>query len=165
MALCGAVAESIGLQSQLLKINAENIQQIEAPLMVEWGDGIAVIFRINKKGVVLGVPAGTGNQQLTLDEFIEQWGSEGEILTLRRNQFTPTKRFGYRWFLPALKQHRGVLVEVLIASFFVQLFGLMNPLLIQQVIDKAIIKSSPDALGVLGLLLVCLQYLRDCCCH
>ena len=56
--------------------------------------------------------------------------------------------------LPALKQHRGVLVEVLIASFFVQLFGLMNPLLIQQVIDKAIIKSSPDALGVLGLLLV-----------
>ena len=56
--------------------------------------------------------------------------------------------------LPALKQHRGVLVEVLIASFFVQLFGLMNPLLIQQVIDKAIIKSSPDSLGVLGLLLV-----------
>ena len=82
LALCGAVKESIGLQSQLLQINAENIQQIEAPLMVEWGDG-AVIFRINKKGVVLGVPAGTGNQQLTLDEFIEQWGSEGEILTLR----------------------------------------------------------------------------------
>ena len=154
LALCGAVAESIGLHSQLLQINTDNLLQIEAPLMVGWGDGIALIYRINKKGIVLGIPAGGGNQQLTLDEFIEQWGNEGEILTLRRNQFTPTQRFGYRWFLPALKQHKSVLVEVLIASFFVQLFGLMNPLLIQQVIDKAIIKSSPDALGVLGLLLV-----------
>jgi ATP-binding cassette subfamily B protein len=36
----------------------------------------------------------------------------------------------------------------------VQLFGLVNPLLIQQVIDKVIINNSPSALGVLGLLLV-----------
>ena len=64
-----------------------------------------------------------------------------EILTLRRNQFTQPSDLVIDG-LPALKQHRGVLVEVLIASFFVQLFGLMNPLLIQQVIDKAIIKSS-----------------------
>jgi ATP-binding cassette subfamily B protein len=47
-----------------------------------------------------------------------------------------------------------VLIEVLVASFFVQLFGLVNPLLIQQVIDKVIINNSPDALGVLGVLLV-----------
>ena len=65
----------MGLQSQLLKINAENIQQIEAPLMVEWGDGIAVIFGSIKK-CSSGCTWGTGNQQLTLDEFIEQWGSE-----------------------------------------------------------------------------------------
>lgn len=154
LALCGAVAESIGLQSQLLKINADALEQMDAPLMVAWGDGIAIVYRINKKGVVLGVPAASGNQQLTLEAFVDQWGEEGEVLTLRCNRFTPSRRFGYRWFLPALKQHRGVLIEVLIASFFVQLFGLMNPLLVQQVIDKAIIKSSPDALGVLGLLLV-----------
>lgn len=154
LALCGAVAESVGLHSQLLKITSHNIEQIEAPLMVTWGEGIALVFRINKMGVVLGVPAASGNQLLDLDEFIEQWGEEGEVLTLRKNRFTPSHRFGYKWFLPALKQHKGVLTEVLIASFFVQLFGLMNPLLIQQVIDKAIIKSSPDALGVLGLLLV-----------
>ena len=154
LALCGAVAESIGLHSQLLQLSSTSIEQMEAPIIVGWGDGIAVLYRINKKGVVIGVPAGTGNQHLSLDEFIDQWGEEGEVLTLRRNRFTPSKKFGYKWFLPALKQHRGVLTEVLIASFFVQLFGLMNPLLIQQVIDKAIIKSSPESLGVLGLLLV-----------
>ena len=154
LALCGAVAESIGLQSQLIKINSGSIDQIEAPIMIGWGDGIAVIFRINREGVVLGIPAASGNQLLSLEEFTEQWGEEGEIITLRKNKFTPNRKFGFKWFLPALKQHKGVLIEVLIASFFVQLFGLMNPLLIQQVIVKAFIKSSPDALGVLGLLLV-----------
>ena len=43
---------------------------------------------------------------------------------------------------------------MLLASFFVQLFGLVNPLLIQQVIDKAIINASPEAMGLFGLLLV-----------
>jgi ATP-binding cassette subfamily B protein len=56
------------------------------------------------------------------------------VLTLRVNQLTPQRKFGFRWFLPALQQHRTVLIEVLLASFFVQLFGLVNPLLIQQVI-------------------------------
>jgi len=73
---------------------------------------------------------------------------------LRVNELTPQRKFGFSWFLPALQQHRTVLLEVLLASFFVQLFGLVNPLLIQQVIDKVIINNSPSALGVLGLLLV-----------
>jgi ATP-binding cassette, subfamily B, bacterial HlyB/CyaB len=120
---------------------------------VRWGNGLAVIYRINSKGLVLGVPA-AGNQALTMAEFGEQWGEEGEVLTLRVNALTPQRTFGFRWFLPALQQHRTVLLEVLLASFFVQLFGLVNPLLIQQVIDKVIINNSPSALGVLGTLLV-----------
>jgi ATP-binding cassette subfamily B protein len=102
---------------------------------------------------LLGIPA-VANQELSLDQFKEQWGEEGEVLTLRVNALTPQRKFGFRWFLPALQQHRTVLLEVLLASFFVQLFGLVNPLLIQQVIDKVIINNSPNALGVLGTLLV-----------
>jgi ATP-binding cassette subfamily B protein len=89
-----------------------------------------------------------------LETFAEQWGEAGEVLSLRVDALTPQRRVGFRWFLPALRQHRTVLIEVLVASFFVQLFGLVNPLLIQQVIDKVIINNSPDALGVLGVLLV-----------
>lgn len=153
LALAGAVAESIGLQTQLLEINAEAITRLDAPQMVRWGNGLALIYRCDNNSVVIGIPA-IGNQELSLAEFVEQWGSEGEVLTLRVNELTPQRKFGFRWFLPALQQHRAVLVEVLLASFFVQLFGLVNPLLIQQVIDKVIINNSPSALGVLGTLLV-----------
>ena len=153
LALAGAVAESIGLQTQLLEIKAEALLRLPCPLMLRWGNGLAIIYRLNQRELVLGIPA-AANQALTLADFIEQWGEAGEVLTLGVNQFTPQRKFGFQWFLPALKQHRTVLLEVLLASFFVQLFGLVNPLLIQQVIDKVIINNSPSALGVLGLLLV-----------
>ncbi|MEA5443971.1 peptidase domain-containing ABC transporter [Cyanobium gracile] len=151
--LAGAVAESMGLQTQLLAIQAAALPRLTPPLMIRWGDGLAVIYRCSAKSLVLGIPA-VGNQELTLAEFREQWGEAGDVLTLRVNDLTPQRRFGFRWFLPALRQHRTVLMEVLLASFFVQLFGLVNPLLIQQVIDKVIINNSPSALGVLGVLLV-----------
>ncbi|MCT0228410.1 peptidase domain-containing ABC transporter [Synechococcus sp. CS-1331] len=153
LALAGAVAESIGLQTQLLEIRADTISRLDPPLLVRWGNGMAVVYRTSATSILLGIPA-VANQELSLDQFKEQWGEEGEVLTLRVNALTPQRKFGFRWFLPALQQHRTVLLEVLLASFFVQLFGLVNPLLIQQVIDKVIINNSPSALGVLGTLLV-----------
>ena len=77
-----------------------------------------------------------------------------EILLIERSSRTPTKRFGLSWFLPALKEHKGVLIQVLVASFFVQLFGLLNPLLIQQIIDAVISQGNVSTLNVLGTLLV-----------
>ena len=153
LALAGALAESIGLQTQLLQVRSEALVQLNPPLLLRWGDGLAVVYRSNRHHLVLGIPA-VGNQELSFEDFGEQWGPGGEVLTLRVNEFTPRRRFGFAWFVPALRQHRTVLMEVLVASFFVQLFGLVNPLLIQQVIDKVIINNSPSALGVLGLLLV-----------
>ncbi|MCP9929369.1 peptidase domain-containing ABC transporter [Cyanobium sp. AMD-g] len=151
--LAGAVAESMGLQTQMLDIQVGALPRLTPPLMIRWGNGLAVIYRCSARSLVLGIPA-AGNQELTLSDFRDQWGEAGDVLTLRVNDLTPRRRFGFRWFLPALRQHRTVLLEVLLASFFVQLFGLVNPLLIQQVIDKVIINNSPGALGVLGVLLV-----------
>jgi ATP-binding cassette subfamily B protein len=153
LALSGAVAESLGLQTQLLEVQTSAINRLETPLLIKWGNGLAVIYRTGPKSLVIGIPAAS-NQELTLEEFEEQWGEEGEVLTLKVNELTPQRKFGFSWFLPSIVKHRVVLIEVLLASFFVQLFGLVNPLLIQQVIDKVIIQSNRDSLGVLGLLLV-----------
>ena len=153
LALAGAVAESMGLQTQLLEIQTDGLPRLTAPYMVRWGNGLALIYRATARSLVLGIPA-VGNQEVSIADFRDQWGEKGEVLTLRVNEHTPRRKFGFSWFLPSLRQHRTVLVEVLVASFFVQLFGLVNPLLIQQVIDKVIINNSPSALGVLGVLLV-----------
>ena len=51
------------------------------------------------------------------------------------------------------KKHKKPLIEVLVASFFVQIFQLMNPLIIQQIIDKVIGQNGMSTLPVLAVLL------------
>jgi ABC-type bacteriocin/lantibiotic exporter with double-glycine peptidase domain len=50
-----------------------------------------------------------------------------------------------------MEKYRWVLIEVLMASFFVQLFGLANPLMVQVIIDRVIVQNSVDTLQVLGV--------------
>ena len=72
------------------------------------------------------------------DIDLEELAPEGEeaiqiLLTTKTDQ-TPEDNFSLKWFLPSLGKYRVVLGEVLLSSLFVQLFGLANPLLIQQII-------------------------------
>ncbi|HEY9846934.1 MAG TPA: peptidase domain-containing ABC transporter, partial [Candidatus Caenarcaniphilales bacterium] len=88
--------------------------------------------------------------------FSEIWGPEGQVLLLKPTRDTPKQQFGLRWFAPSLYRYRKVLLEVLIASFFVQLFALANPMITQVIIDKVLAQNSIDTLHVLGIFLVIL---------
>ena len=76
------------------------------------------------------------------------------ILVLRKTSRTPQKNLNFSWFIPSIKKHKKSLLEVLIASFFVQLFQLMNPLIIQQIVDKVIGQNGLSTLPVLAVLLI-----------
>ena len=52
------------------------------------------------------------------------------------------------------KKYKGVLIQILIAGFVIQLLTLANPLLIQIIIDKVISQRSLDTLQVLGFALL-----------
>ncbi|BAY46734.1 cyclic nucleotide-regulated ABC bacteriocin/lantibiotic exporter [Scytonema sp. HK-05] len=151
--LCGAVAELIGLNTQFITVSARAITKLQAPAMIRWQDTFAIIYEISEKKLVLGVPE-VGIIQQEPDYFVENWGEEGQVLLLKVAKHTPKQRFSLRWFLPSLLQYRKVLVEVLIASFFVQVFGLANPLVVQIIIDKVIIQNGFGTLNVLGILLL-----------
>jgi HlyB family type I secretion system ABC transporter len=155
--LCGAVSEMMGLHAQLVAVPATSIGRIEAPAMVVWQDGIALIYEANQKELVIGVPE-VGIVRRKPADFAATWGERGEVLLLKPTAHTPQKRFNLEWFLPAIKKHRKVLFEVLIASFFVQLFTLANPLMIQVIIDKVIVQNSADTLHVLGIFLLLIAF-------
>lgn len=154
--LCGAVAEMMGLHAQLVGVPASAIGRLEAPALVQWQDSLALLYSVNERELVIAVPE-LGIVRRKPAEFVETWGQQGEVLLLKPTKQTPQKRFGLSWFLPAIRKHRRVLIEVFVASFFVQLFQLANPLMIQVIIDKVIIQKSVDTLHVLGILLLILS--------
>jgi ATP-binding cassette, subfamily B, bacterial HlyB/CyaB len=153
--LCGAVAEMLGMNAQLVRIPAENIVKLQTPIMIPWQDGFAIVHDVSDRQVSLAIPD-AGYRQLKLSSFIENWGELGEVLLVNRSSTGPKEKFGISWFIPAVKKHKKVLIEVLIASLFVQLFSLANPLITQQIIDQVISTNSAVSLNTFGTLLLVL---------
>ena len=151
--LCGAVSELMGLSPQLINIPAQAITRLEGPCLVTWQDGLALIYELSETELVIAVPE-LGVRRYKPEDFVETWGEGGEVLLLKKTKDTPQERFGLNWFLPALQKYKRVLTEVFIASFFVQLFQLANPLMIQVIIDKVISQNSPSTLGYLVFFLI-----------
>ena len=150
---CGAVSEMLGLSAQLVTVPAVAVNRLPTPAMLYWQDSLTILYEGSERELVLGSPE-KGIKRLKPSKFLKSWGESGQVLLLKATKDTPKELFGLSWFVPSLIRYRKVLIEVLIASLFVQLFGLVNPLMIQLIIDKVIVQNSIDTLHILGVLLV-----------
>jgi ATP-binding cassette subfamily B protein len=160
LSLGGVVAELMGLKATLVHLPAGAIERLPTPALIAWQDSFAIIYSIGVKEVIIAIPE-TGIRRQKTSTFLDTWGvgkddpeKGAEFLLLQPTRDTPKRKFGISWFLPALRRHSRVLTEVLIASLFVQLFGLANPLITQLIIDKVIIQKSLETLNTLGILLI-----------
>ena len=157
--LCGQLGASLGLHVVSAKLPAAMGTRLQIPCMVPWDGGFALAVASHGKGLTLASPR-NGEIHLKPDELQQAFPEGIELLLMDRAVNTPEQRFGPSWFLPALAKHRNVLLQVLVASFVVQLFSLANPLLIQVIIDKVISQRSLDTLQVLGIGLVVVTVLE-----
>lgn len=150
-----AVADLLGLRASLLEVPIKSVARLPVPAVAIDNGHPVVIWQADASGLIIGDPR-SSQRKLTLVDVESLLDEKGNlaILSLERANTTPRERFGLSWFLPAIQQHRGILIQVLIASFFVQLFALLNPLLIQQIIDAVIAQGNLKSLNVLGSLLV-----------
>ncbi len=157
--LCGALSELIGLKSQLIQVPADTISQLPTPVLIPWLESFAILYEASEKELIIAIPEQGITRKKTAD-FAETWGESGQVLLLQATPETPKNRFDLSWFLPSIKKHRTALIEVFIASLFVQLLGLANPLITQVIIDKVIIQNSINTLNVLGSLLIIMSVIE-----
>ena len=157
--LCGQLAASLGLHVMAAKVPADTGTRLQVPSMLPWQGGFALVVASSEQGLKLASPK-QGLVALAPQDLAENFPEGIELLLMERSNATPDQKFGPGWFWPALKRYRGVLIQVLAASFVVQLFTLANPLLIQVIIDKVISQRSLDTLQVLGIALVVVTILE-----
>ena len=93
---------------------------------------------------------------MTQAEFEAVWDGRLVFMTRRAGLLDLSRRFDITWFLGAIHKYRRLLAEVLVASFFLQLFALVSPLFFQVVIDKVLVHRSMSTLDglILGLVAV-----------
>ena len=154
------LAELIGLKAQLIELPVASVTRIPTPALIRYGDNFAVLYEADANTMIVGVPS-KGIVRCKPAQLVEQldvdptdFPPKVRVLLLNATKETPQERFSLRWFIPYLSRHRRVLIEVFIASFFVQLAALANPLVVQLIIDKVITQNSIGTLHILGVLLL-----------
>ncbi len=151
----GAILDILGLRSTILSPDSyELFSRSPTPSLIIVNGHPQVLWELSNTEVIVGDPL-NGLKNIKLVDFFNQLSERKiDLLYIERSSSTPKARFGLRWFIPSLKKHKGALLQVVITSFFVQLLGLFNPLLIQQIIDAVISQGNYSSLNVLGTLLI-----------
>ena len=121
-----AIADVMGLRASQLNVDDQQIARLQFPAITMGPQGPLILWDSDQGGQVLvGDP--TAEQALRPIASLEERDEEGllTVLCIERSQQHPQAL--YQLVLPALKQYKSVLIQVLLASFFVQLFGLLIP--------------------------------------
>ncbi len=89
---------------------------------------------------------------IDLKEFEGLWSGK-LILFTRRNTLKESlqQTFDITWFIPSFVKYRRLFGEILIASFFLQLFALISPLFFQVIMDKVLVHRGLSTLDVIAI--------------
>ncbi|HFD81388.1 MAG TPA: type I secretion system permease/ATPase [Gammaproteobacteria bacterium] len=152
-------ARHLGLRARCIASDWERLQHTPLPALAQQADGRwLVLARVDAERVLLQDPLEARPLTLPRTVFEPAWSGTLLLLTRRADRAAPAQRFGLRWFAGVLRRYRHLFAEVLLASFFLQLFALVTPLFFQVVVDKVLVHKGLTTLDVLafGLLVVSL---------
>ena len=113
--------------------------------------GWLIVGKVSDGKLLVQAPRAPTPDVLTADVFAERWTGRLILMTRRAPLGDPHRRFGIGWFVSAIQKYRRPLGEVLVASFFLQLFALLTPLFFQVIIDKVFVHRGISTLEVLAL--------------
>jgi len=161
-------AHKLGLSAKSRRIPAARLHNFPLPAIATDIEGnFFVIVRIdsshaamadsNGDGRVLIVdPEAHSQSWITMEDFRARWNGELILFASHASLALEAQRFDFTWFIPAVVKYRKLLLEVLLVSVALQLFGLVTPLFFQVVMDKVLVHHGFSTLDVIaiGLLVV-----------
>lgn len=150
-------ANALGLKAGLRTFERRTLAEIPYPAIAKRRDGgYCVLAKVEGEKVLLHDPQNGRPVFMTDEEFLQACTGEFLLCTKRAHLRPQDLTFDFTWFIPAVVKYRRLLGEVLCASFFLQIFGLLTPLFTQVVIDKVLVHKGFTTLHVLAVGMVTL---------
>jgi subfamily B ATP-binding cassette protein HlyB/CyaB len=151
-------AKDLGLKARASRSHWSRLARTPQPAIASLHDGsFVVVAKANDDKVLVQAPFAPRPTIMTQAEFVGVWDGTLILMARRAGLSDLTRRFDISWFLGAIHKYRWLLGEVLVASFFLQLLGLVSPLFFQVVIDKVLVHRSIGTLDVLVIGLVAIS--------
>jgi ATP-binding cassette, subfamily B, bacterial HlyB/CyaB len=148
-------AKEFGLKARAYRANWERLVRTPLPAIAVMRDGSCILLgKAGEDQVLVQDPLSPRPFVLSRADFEANWDGLLILMASRAGLVNLSRRFDISWFLGAIHKYRHLLGEVLVASFFLQLFALVSPLFFQVVIDKVLTGRTLSTLTVLVIGLV-----------
>ncbi len=150
------LAKEFSLKARFMDTSWDRLDKIALPAIAERADGTYFVLGkiAEDKALIQDPKNGNKPQVLSKDEFLAQWNGRLLLMTCREFINGKNRKFDISWFIPAVVKYRRLFGEVLLASFFLQMFALITPLLFQVVMDKVLVNRGLSTLDVLMVAMI-----------
>jgi len=148
-------AKDLKLKARTVVADWGRLAKVPLPALAEGRDGgFLVLARLVDDKALIQDPAIGRPELLSRSELEARWSGRLVLIARRASLGDLARTFDVTWFIQAIYKYRWILSEVLVASFFLQLFALVTPIFFQVVIDKVLVHRGLTTLDVLIIGLV-----------
>ena len=147
------LAKKYNINSTIIRPTVDEMREIEYPVIAKMNDGAYIAIGSTNEEVVLAIDP--------MKEFLESWSNELMIFSASFSWTYFKKRYNVEWFLKVVRRYKKPLLEVVAASFFTQLMGIVFPLITQVIIDKVIGNNGFSTLTVIGASMVLFFFMQS----
>jgi subfamily B ATP-binding cassette protein HlyB/CyaB len=148
-------AESLGFTARGVQCTFDALQGFELPFIVHWeGYHYVVVYGVSPHNVWLADPA-LGFKKLTVEEFERGWSGTCLVFTPGQDLAQlSVARSPWLRFVRYLQPYRKILGHLFLATFVIQMLGIVPPLIIQNILDGVVVHQNFSLLHLLILGLV-----------
>lgn len=150
-------AKALGMKARAVSVTRKRLSTVPLPAMAKRRDGTYVILARASDDAVLVQEPGRPPQKIEIDSYLDQTTGDLILATTRSAIAGERRNFDITWFIPAIYKYRKLFAEVLVASFFIQVFALVTPILFQVVMDKVLVHQSLMTLHVIVTALIAIS--------
>jgi subfamily B ATP-binding cassette protein HlyB/CyaB len=142
--------ESIGFTARGVQCTFDTLRGFQLPFIVHWeGYHYVVVYGVSTTQVWVADPA-VGFRKMSVEEFERGWN--GTCLTFApRPDLSQVGAVNSPWvrFARYLLPYKKILLHLFMATFVIQMLGIVPPLIIQNILDGVIVHQNVNLLNLL----------------
>jgi ATP-binding cassette, subfamily B, bacterial HlyB/CyaB len=142
--------ESLGFSARGVQCTYEAILGFELPFIAHWeGYHYVIVYGVSKKQVWIADPA-VGFKKLSVEEFERGWSGTCLVFTPGQSLVQlAAARSPWIRFIAFLQPYRKILMHLFLATFVIQVLGIVPPMIIQNILDGVIVHQNVSLLHLL----------------
>ncbi len=151
------VAKELEFKARIIESSWDRLDKVPLPAIAKRHDGTYFILAKADKAngkVLIQCPQAGRPQTIPKEQLEAEWDGSLLLMTTREMLSGDARKFDISWFIPAIIKYRHLFRDVIVGSFFIQIFATVSPLFFMVIIDKVLVSRGLSSLDVLIFALV-----------